>query len=286
MPELPEVETVRRGLAPVLEGKIITDISVRRRDLRIPVPDDFEDRLCGRRMTRLGRRAKYLLGEFETGDVLLCHLGMSGRMSIATQESGVEIGAFAHETPKGLHDHIVFQTEDGATITFTDHRRFGLMTLSTVDEIDDHPLIRSLGVEPLGNEFSQAHLISTLKRKRTPIKSALLDQQVVAGLGNIYVNEILFRARVSPRRSAHTIGPKRAGKIVRATRGVLREAIASGGSTLRDYAQADGELGYFQHGFSVYDRAGEPCKTQDCAGVVQRIVQSNRSTFLCSNCQR
>lgn len=301
MPELPEVETVCRGLAPAMEGRRFESISVRRRDLRIPIPPDFEERLVGRKVKHIGRRAKYILINCEGGVALLVHLGMSGRMVILA-ESEVSPGAivpgqFVNGPPSetlakergtglGAHDHVVFGLEGGIRIVFNDHRRFGLMALGQTSDIDQHPLLRDIGVEPLGNAFTGPYLAQVLKGRKTPIKAALLNQHLVAGIGNIYACEALFRAGISPRRSAHTIGPKRAEKLAQSVRTVLREAIDAGGSTLRDYAHADGELGYFQHAFSVYDREGQPCVTPGCAGTVKRIVQSNRSTFFCGFCQK
>ncbi len=300
MPELPEVETVCRGLAPAMEGRRFESVTVRRRDLRIPIPPGFEEKLQGRRVDHIGRRAKYIVITCEGGVALLVHLGMSGRMVISAENSpataavpgqfthGPDPEALAKErgTGVGTHDHVIFGLEGGIRIVFNDHRRFGLMALGEAGDLDGHPLLREIGVEPLGNEFTGQYLASVLKGRKTPIKAALLNQHLVAGVGNIYACEALFRAGISPRRSSHTIGPKRSEKLAQAVRSVLREAIEAGGSTLRDYAHADGELGYFQHAFSVYDREGQKCVTPGCKGMVKRIVQSNRSTFFCGFCQK
>ncbi|MDZ4741188.1 MAG: bifunctional DNA-formamidopyrimidine glycosylase/DNA-(apurinic or apyrimidinic site) lyase [Alphaproteobacteria bacterium] len=278
MPELPEVETVRLGLAPVLEGHTLTRVSQRRADLRIPFPQGFVSRLTGRTVVRLVRRAKYLLAHLDSGEVLLMHLGMSGRFTIHASAS-------AMGSP-GRHDHVIFETEAGTRIVFADHRRFGLMTLINEGELGVHKLLAALGPEPLTPAFSPSILCAVLTDKRTAIKSALLDQRVVAGLGNIYVCEVLFRAGVSPRRLSSLIERHEAEKIVKKVKLVLRSAIKSGGSTLRDYKTTSGELGYFQHKFRVYDRADENCVNPGCHGVVQRIMQSGRSTFFCAQCQR
>ncbi|NKB20459.1 MAG: bifunctional DNA-formamidopyrimidine glycosylase/DNA-(apurinic or apyrimidinic site) lyase [Alphaproteobacteria bacterium] len=276
MPELPEVETVRRGLAKAMEGRRINQVVVRRTDLRRPLPENFAEALTGRTITQLDRRAKYLLIRLDDATVVLAHLGMSGRMVI---EQGTEV-----EVPARKHEHIAFAVGNGTVIRFSDPRRFGLMDLSTEDGLATHPLLASIGPEPLGDEFSGASLAARLKGRKTPIKSALLDQRIVAGLGNIYVCEGLFIAGVSPRRSAHTVGSARAERLVTATKQVLRDAIKSGGSTLRDHVTATGEMGYFQHNFKVYGREGEPCPT--CSKPVQRIVQAGRSSFFRASCQR
>jgi formamidopyrimidine-DNA glycosylase len=278
MPELPEVETIRRGLTLALEGKRITDVDVRRRDLRIPLPDDFESSLAGRRVEALGRRGKYLVLALGDGHALIIHLGMSGRMLIEPASRRSNVAA--------LHEHVVFTLEDGSRIRFTDPRRFGLMALAELDSIESHPFFLEMGPEPLSEAFNGEALYAAIKEKRTPIKAALLDQHVVAGLGNIYVCEALYRAGISPRRLAMNVGRARVEKLVEAIRAVLLEAIEAGGSTLKDYARADGELGYFQHRFAVYDRAGEPCPDCDCDIGVAHIVQSNRSTFYCAKRQR
>jgi formamidopyrimidine-DNA glycosylase len=291
MPELPEVETVRAGLAPALEGHRFTHVEARRGDLRVPFPPRFAERLEGRRVTAVRRRAKYLVIELEGGESLIVHLGMSGRLTIHGPRAPAQRLRFAHKTPEdgggtGKHDHVVFDTEEGARIVFTDHRRFGLMTLAPTDSLEAHPLFAGMGPEPLDASFTPAVLGAALEAKRTPIKSALLDQRVVAGLGNIYVCEALFRARISPKRQASTVAGARAQRLVPAIKTILAEAIDAGGSSLRDYARADGELGYFQHHFAVYGREGEPCPGKDCKGRIARIVQGGRSTFYCPSCQR
>jgi len=289
MPELPEVETVRRGLVPVMEGRRIKRLIQRRPDLRFPLPERFEQRLAGRRIERLERRAKYILVHLDGNEILLMHLGMSGRFTI--HAAGMERpGGFHHkgaafETGQGPHDHVVFEMEDGTRIVYCDHRRFGFMKLIGGD-LETSPHLSALGPEPLGNEFSPASLAARLKGKRTPIKSALLDQAVVAGLGNIYVCEALHQAGISPVRQAASVSALRSARLVIAIREVLERAIRAGGSTLRDYAQADGELGYFQHSFAVYDREDNACSKPGCGGTVKRIVQAGRSTFYCPRCQK
>jgi formamidopyrimidine-DNA glycosylase len=280
MPELPEVETVKRGLARVLEARVIRQARIMRPDLRRPFPADFAERLTGRRIVALGRRAKYLTLSLDDGWVVLVHLGMSGRM-IATGVDGTPEPA-----PLGPHDHVILECDDGGRIVFTDPRRFGLMDMVRQTELDRHPLLASLGPEPLEDAFTPAVLSAALAGKNTPIKAALLDQTVVAGLGNIYVSEALFRARIAPRRRAGTVAGKRAETLVPAIKTVLEDAIKAGGSTLRDHRQASGELGYFQHDFKVYDREGKPCPGCDCARGITRIVQSGRSTFYCAKRQR
>lgn len=283
MPELPEVETVRRGLLPVMEGARIARARVNRPDLRWPFPDGMAERLTGARIERLERRSKYLLAALDTEETLLMHLGMSGRILI----SGDPLGSFVHDHPAPeKHDHVVFEMENGARVTFNDPRRFGAMDLLDTARREEHPLLAALGPEPLGNGFSEAHLVAELAGRNTPIKSALLDQKIVAGLGNIYVCEALFRTRIHPARKAGRISTRRRAALVPAIRETLSDAIAAGGSSLRDYRQADGELGYFQHSFDVYGREGQPCRRDGCGGVVRRIVQSGRSSFYCARCQR
>lgn len=278
MPELPEVEIVVRGLRPPLEGHRLQQVEQRRAGLRFPFPDNFAQRLTGRRVERIQRRAKYMLLHLDDGQVLLCHLGMSGRMVI------VERPDRESRPPLDRHDHVIFITDAGVEIRFNDARRFGVMDLVAADSLEDHPLLRALGPEPLGNDFNGPALAEALKGKRSPIKAALLDQRVVAGIGNIYACEALFFAGLSPRRQAYTVQGGRAEKLAGAVRSVLTRAIEAGGSSLRDYVQADGELGYFQHEWSVYGREGEPCIT--CGSAIKRLVQSGRSTFYCSSCQR
>lgn len=283
MPELPEVETVRRGLAPVMEGQRIARAEVNRPDLRWPFPDRMADRLTGAAIDRLRRRSKYILADLDTGETLLIHLGMSGRMLI----SGAMQGVFHHDHPApAKHDHVVLHMGQGARITFNDARRFGAMDLMGTHQAEDHWLMRGLGPEPFANDFNEDYLVGRLKGRNTPVKSALLDQGIVAGLGNIYVCEVLHRAGIHPARKAGRIAAARVAGLVPLIRQVLEEAIAAGGSSLRDYRQADGELGYFQHGFAVYGRMGEPCVTPGCGGTVARIVQSGRSSFFCPRCQR
>ncbi|RXV63797.1 DNA-formamidopyrimidine glycosylase [Roseovarius sp. A46] len=283
MPELPEVETVRRGLAPVMEGDVIARARVNRPDLRWPFPPDMAARLTGARVLALRRRSKYLLADLSTGETLLVHLGMSGRMLV----SGDPLGRFVHDHPAPeKHDHVVLDMENRARITFNDPRRFGAMDLMATEVAEAHPLLARLGPEPLGNAFHETHLATALAGRRTPVKAALLDQRIVAGLGNIYACEALFRARISPRRLAGNLGPRRIARLVPAIRDVLRDAIAAGGSSLRDYRQADGELGYFQHAFDVYGREGAPCHGPGCDAQIARIVQSARSSFYCPRCQR
>ncbi|PSC03879.1 DNA-formamidopyrimidine glycosylase [Alsobacter soli] len=294
MPELPEVETVRRGLEPAMVGQTIVGVEQRRPDLRFPFPERFAERLTGRKVEALGRRAKYLLADLSGGDVLVMHLGMTGRFTVAMPEAGASpLGEFHHEAGGvAAHDHVVLRLANGAVITYNDARRFGFMTLIARAELNEHPLFRAMGIEPLGNELNGASLAALFAGKSAPLKAALLDQRLVAGLGNIYVCEALHRARLSPRREAGTIASKAGGptqkseRLAGVIRDVLEEAVAAGGSTLRDYAHTDGSLGYFQHTFRVYDREGAPCPTPGCRGVVQRIVQSGRSTFFCASCQR
>lgn len=297
MPELPEVETVRRGLAPVMEGVVISEAEVRRPDLRWPLPERMAERLAGRRVIGLGRRAKYLTADLDdagTGaEVLVMHLGMSGSFRIDKDEATLTPGSF--EMPRSraeAHDHVVLRLSSGARITYNDPRRFGAMLMVPRAEIEAHPLFRELGPEPLGNAFDAAYLASAVARRATSLKAALLDQKIVAGLGNIYVSEALHRARLSPGRIASSLATAKGGptagavRLVDAVRDVLSEAIVAGGSTLRDHAQVDGTLGYFQHRFRVYDREDAPCPTPGCRGIVRRMVQNGRSTFYCQSCQK
>jgi formamidopyrimidine-DNA glycosylase len=293
MPELPEVETVRRGLQPVMEGARFERVEARRGDLRWPLPTDFVKRLEGQTVTGLGRRAKYILADLSSGDVLLMHLGMSGSFRVKLAGAEKTPGDFHHERSKAAaHDHIVFHMSNGGVATFNDPRRFGCMKLVARGAMEQEPLLRALGPEPLGNVFDAAMLAHACAGKKTSLKAALLDQRVVAGLGNIYVCEALHRSHLSPKRKASTITDRkgepnrRAVDLVDAIRAVLGEAIAAGGSSLRDHKQTSGELGYFQHSFKVYDREGEPCRTRGCSGTVRRIVQSGRSTFYCPVCQK
>jgi formamidopyrimidine-DNA glycosylase len=289
MPELPEVETVRRGLAPAMEGARFAKVEVRDRRLRWPLAKDFEKRLTGKTVEGLGRRAKYLLADLSSGEVLVMHLGMSGSFRVG---QNVKPGVYYHEKSKSTaHDHVVFHMSNGAMVTFNDPRRFGSMKLVKRAKIEHEPLLRGLGPEPLGNEFDAAMLARACAGKKTSLKAALLDQRVVAGLGNIYVCEALFRAHLSPKRLASTIADQRNGKpnalavaLVDAIKAVLKDAIEAGGSSLRDHRRTDGALGDFQHNFRVYDREGQPCP--DCKGKIKRIVQTGRSTFYCPSCQK
>jgi formamidopyrimidine-DNA glycosylase len=293
MPELPEVETVRRGLQPVMEGAKIVKAEARRGDLRFPFQKDFAARLQGQTVTGLGRRAKYLLADLASGDVLLMHLGMSGSFRI--RQSGKQQAPGDFHYPRGkdeAHDHVVFQMSSGAEVVFNDPRRFGYMKVVARNAMDEEPLLQGLGPEPLGNEFDAAMLARACANKKTSLKAALLDQRVVAGLGNIYVCEALYRAHLSPRRLAATLATKKgepaehAARLLEAIHAVLNEAIKAGGSSLRDHRQANGELGYFQHSFRVYDREGEKCQTRGCSGTIRRFTQNGRSTFWCPKCQK
>lgn len=283
MPELPEVETVRRGLAPAMEGVVIARADVNRPDLRWPFPERMAERLAGQRVERLRRRSKYILADLGSGETLLIHLGMSGRMLV----SGDPLGQFVHAHPAAQkHDHVVLHMENGARITFNDPRRFGAMDLMLTATAENHKLLAILGPEPLGNDFHEAILCNAFKGRNTPVKSALLDQRIVAGLGNIYVCETLFRAGISPKRKAGRIATARVAAMVPIIRAVLEEAIEAGGSSLRDFRQADGELGYFQHSFDVYGKEGAACRRDGCGGTIVRAVQSGRSSFYCPACQR
>lgn len=283
MPELPEVETVRAGLAPMMEGRVIVRAQINRPDLRFPLPEGMADRLTGARVDGLRRRSKYILADLSSGETLLIHLGMSGRMLV----SGGMLGDFHHSHPApAKHDHVVLDMDGGARITFNDARRFGAMDLMATAQAADHKLLRGLGPEPLGNGFHEDYLAGRLRGRAMPVKAALLDQKIIAGLGNIYVSEALYRAHIDPRRAAGDLSARDIARIVPVIRAVLSEAIAAGGSSLKDFRQADGELGYFQHSFRVYDREGTPCPTEGCGGQISRIVQSGRSTFFCPTCQR
>jgi formamidopyrimidine-DNA glycosylase len=287
MPELPEVETVRRGLAPAMEGQLIAQAELRRGDLRWPFPPDMAARLTGARVLQLRRRSKYILADLDRGESLIIHLGMSGRMVISGLSAPHVPGQFHFDHPAiEKHDHVIFHMGQGARVTFNDPRRFGAMDLCATDRLEAHPLLASIGPEPLGNGFHAGYLASRLAGKKTPIKAALLDQRIVAGLGNIYVCEALFRAGIRPERPAGRISAARISTLTDTIRGTLLEAIEAGGSSLRDYRQANGELGYFQHSFRVYGREAAPCVTPDCRDTVRRIVQSGRSTFYCPSCQR
>lgn len=293
MPELPEVETVMRGLKPVLEGHRIASVSLRRAGLRFPFPEGFAERLAGRRVNGLWRRAKYILAGLDSGDVLLVHLGMTGRFTVLSGHGKRNLGEFYFETAadeagQGPHDHVVLALDDGTRVVYTDPRRFGIMDLFPEAQTTVHKLLGGIGVEPLGNEFSADYLAERFRDKAAPLKSALLDQHIIAGLGNIYVCEALHRAGLSPRRKARTLVKKkghdrRLDELVRHVREVLAEAITAGGSTLQDFAHTDGAAGAFQQRFLVYDREGKPCMS--CGAPIERLVQSGRSTFYCRHCQ-
>jgi len=317
MPELPEVETVRRGLQPVMEGSTIVRAEARRKDLRFPFQKDFVARLEGQVVTGLGRRAKYLLADLTSGDVLLMHLGMSGSFRVIEGEDQKAPGKFHHPRAEDrAHDHVVFHMSSGAAVVFNDPRRFGYMKIIARHALEGEPLLSGLGPEPLGNEFDAAMLARSCANKKTSLKAALLDQRVVAGLGNIYVCEALYRSHLSPRRLAATLATKAGSRngvaarqrksvaagqresvaggeptdhakhLVNAIHAVLNQAIKAGGSSLRDHRQTSGELGYFQHSFQVYDREGEKCQTAGCSGIVRRFTQNGRSTFWCPKCQK
>ena len=276
MPELPEVETVARGLEQALIGDKFTQITLRRPNLRFPFALDFCEKLTGKTITSVGRRAKYLLLTVEDGTVLIGHLGMSGSFRIEKNAG----------TTLDKHDHIVFETAKGARVRYHDPRRFGFMLLTTEQDLATHPQLKDIGPEPLGNEFNGPVLQAALSARKGPIKTAILDQKVVAGVGNIYACEALFRSKISPLRIANTLRSARAERLANAIREVLSDAILSGGSTLRNYSHTDGELGYFQHKFNVYAHEGSPCPTPTCKSTIKRIVQGGRSTFYCSSCQR
>jgi formamidopyrimidine-DNA glycosylase len=273
MPELPEVETVCRGLAGIFPGRVLTRVDVRRKDLRIPFPPGFAKSLTGRKVLGIRRRAKYVLMDLDDGNVLIAHLGMAGRMQVCDPKA-----------PLGAHDHVVFTIDDGRQVRFNDPRRFGLMTLAPADAVPGHKLFRHLGPDPLDDDFTPQVLSAALKGRKTSIKAALLDQRIVVGVGNIYACESLHRAGISPTRKAGTVAGARAEVLVPAIKQVLADAIAAGGSSLRDHVQVSGELGYFQHAWRVYAQEGEPCK--QCTATVKRIVQGGRSTFYCRACQR
>jgi formamidopyrimidine-DNA glycosylase len=294
MPELPEVETVCRGLAPKLEGRRIAKAHVKTAKLRFALPRDFAEKMTGARIMRLTRRAKYLLADMrdrqDNGFYWLSHLGMTGRFTWHETKgaTGFDPTRYAHDISNEAavrHIHLALELDDGSHLTYADPRRFGFMDIIDA-ALDTNRFLAQIGPEPLGNRFNEAHLLAACENRQTPIKNLLLDQHVVAGLGNIYVCEALFRAGISPRRKAGNLGAKRAARLVPAIRAVLEEAIAAGGSTLRDFAASDGALGYFQHGFAVYDRAGKPCSRDGCNANVVRIVQSGRSSFYCPTCQR
>lgn len=297
MPELPEVETVRRGLQPVLEGARVLGVEARRPNLRFPLPERFAERLKGRRVIALGRRAKYLTAHVDAGPVLICHLGMSGSFRIEDEDGAETPGTFHRERSKdAAHDHVVFHVEtaggEAKRIVYNDPRRFGFMLFADADRLAEHPLLAGLGVEPTGNALDGDLLAGLFQGRAAPLKAALMDQRLIAGLGNIYVCEALWRAGLSPRRAAGSLATAagrtsaRAGRLAQAIRDVVGEAIEAGGSSLRDHMRTDGSLGYFQHSFRVYDREGEACARPGCGGTIERIVQNGRSTFYCPACQR
>jgi formamidopyrimidine-DNA glycosylase len=296
MPELPEVETVKRGLEPALLGRSFARIELRRKNLRFAFPDGFAETMRGVTITGLERRAKYILLHCSNGKSLILHLGMTGRFTVMSSDGrAFEPGAFYHAAgaaPElGPHDHVVWHLDDGTRVVYNDARRFGFMDWADTEARHQHKLLRDIGVEPLGNQFHVDHLVAQFRAKKAPMKAALLDQRVVAGLGNIYVSEALYRARISPRLAADRLvkarGPDpRLEALVRHVRDILQEAIRAGGSTLQDFQGATGEKGSFQQRFLVYDREGEACVTPGCGSSIKRIVQSGRSTFFCPVCQR
>ncbi|MDE2579690.1 MAG: bifunctional DNA-formamidopyrimidine glycosylase/DNA-(apurinic or apyrimidinic site) lyase [Hyphomicrobiales bacterium] len=284
MPELPEVETTRRGLIPALERARIARVELRRKDLRFPFQPDFADRLAGRRVEKLERRAKYLVARLDSGDALVAHLGMSGSFRI---EGGAPLAGLYYETARlAAHDHVLLHLEGGASVIYNDPRRFGFMFVERLEQLAAHPRFSGIGLEPLEPPLTGAALRKRIGASRAPLKAALLDQRLIAGLGNIYVCEALHRARLSPDRRGADLGKAEAATLARSIRAVLQEAIAAGGSTLRDFSGADGKPGYFQHRFRVYDREGAPCATRGCKGLVQRATHAGRSTFFCPSCQR
>ena len=286
MPELPEVETVRQGLMPALTGATLTRVEARRPDLRFPLPDGFVQRLTGAKVLDLTRRAKYLLAPLDRGDTLVMHLGMTGRFEVEGADKQIRPGVFHYALPSDpKHAHVVFETDRGCRITYSDPRRFGFMDLIATDTLAEHPWFAKMGPEPLGADFNAGVLLQGFKDRKQGPKTLLLDQRVVAGLGNIYVCEALHRAKISPLKPAGTIKKAKLDLLASAIKTVLAEAVEAGGSTLRDYAGTGGELGYFQHSFRVYDREGESCPTPRCKGVIERIAQAGRSTFFCPVCQ-
>ena len=276
LPELPEVETVMRGLMPVMVGQTITHAIVRREGLRRPFPDHFGKRLTGVRVEGMQRRAKYILMSLDSGETLLVHLGMSGRVLI--DESGALL--------PGKHDHVVLEMANGVDIIFNDPRRFGALDLIETVTLSRHKLLATLGPEPLGNRFNADYFSAKLSGRKSPIKSAMLDQRIVAGLGNIYVCEALWRAGIAPQSRSGALTPAQLAGLAAHIRDVLTEAIEAGGSSLKDYRQANGELGYFQHSFAVYGREGELCAKPCCGGSIHRVTQSGRSSFYCAACQQ
>jgi len=287
VPELPEVETVRRGLSPAMEGRVIERAEIRREGLRWPFPDGLAERLTDARVERLRRRSKYILADLDTGQTMLIHLGMSGRMTVSGLNAPFVPGEFHHTHPQvEKHDHVVLHMAGDVRVTFNDPRRFGALDLIATATADAHPLLASLGPEPLGNAFSATYLGARLAGRKGPIKSLLLDQRIVSGLGNIYVCEALHRSGIHPTRAGGRISAARLERLTQDIREVLNEAIEAGGSSLKDYRQADGKMGYFQKNFRVYDKEGSACPTPDCTGEIHRIVQGGRSSYFCPRCQR
>ncbi len=289
MPELPEVETVKRGLEPVLKGRVVARVDLRRAGLRFAFPVGFAQQLAGRRVTGLSRRAKYILVHLDGDLSLLVHLGMTGRFTVISPKGVSNLGQFyfepgAGETADGPHDHVVFHLQDGIRLVYSDPRRFGMMDLLVTAQASQHKLLKDLGVEPLGNELSASYLSAKFKGKAAPMKAALLDQRIIAGLGNIYVCEALFRAKISPKRKAGKVKREKLEDLVRHIRDILNDAILAGGSTLQDFQSTNGEQGSYQQRFQVYDREGEPCVT--CGKPIKRMVQSGRSSFYFASCQR
>lgn len=293
MPELPEVETIRRGLEPVLAGARIRRLHMRRPDLRFPLPDHFAERVEGQRIERLSRRAKYLVAELSGGEALVMHLGMTGRFSVVTPQRQQVLGAYVYETDGDpVHDHVAFDLSSGVSVVYNDPRRFGFMVMMDAASREAHALFRRMGVEPLGPDLTAEYLASRAHGRKSNLKAFLMDQRNVAGLGNIYVSEALYRAGISPDRAARFLSDRRglptdrARALVPAIQSVLEQAIAAGGSTLKDYRHADGERGAFQESFAVYDREGAPCVRPRCDGMVRRTVHSGRATYACTRCQR
>jgi formamidopyrimidine-DNA glycosylase len=285
MPELPEVETVRRGLEPAIVGRRISRAIINRPNLRFAFPEHFSDRLESAQIIALRRRAKYLVAELDTGEALIMHLGMSGRFTIYENERS-QPGHFHHVVKSAeLHDHVVFQLDNGTVIIYNDPRRFGFMDLIPFNTLDQSPFFKGLGLEPLNGALDGSALLSLFQSKKTPLKSALLDQRLIAGLGNIYVCEALFRAKLHPQKQAGTLTDAQAQDLAQAIVDVLQEAVEAGGSTLRDFAHADGSLGYFQHRFRVYDQEGKRCTEASCSGVINRVMLGGRSTYFCATCQ-
>jgi formamidopyrimidine-DNA glycosylase len=293
MPELPEVETVRRGLAPAMEGAVVERLEARRADLRWPLPEDFAERMKGRKVERLRRRAKYLLADLDKDETLIMHLGMSGSFRVLLGNEETSPGEFMY--PRSVasnHDHVVFHMRPRATVTFNDPRRFGAMLMSGTARLEEHPLFKGLGPEPLSEELDAAYLAKKCKGRKTSLKAALLDQRIVAGLGNIYVSEALHLAHLSPKKAAGALADRKgfptdaAKRLVPTIKKVITAAIEAGGSSLRDHRKTDGELGMFQHRFRVYDREGAKCPTRGCNGKIRAVVQNARSTYYCPVCQR